>query len=137
MKTATLLVGLMAFAPLFASAQDMGGEPGPRPGKEVFFETIGEYTDAETVAALQASRDEVAGLRQAVRDLRDAEEVDEEALQAAREALRSEHRALREEVRGIIEGNDELQAALQEARENVEGRRHGPRRGERRAPQEG
>ena len=65
----------------------------------------------------------------------------QEALQAARDALRVEHMALRDDVRSIIDANEDLQAALAEARENVEGRpdgrRPGPRRGGRVPPQDG
>ena len=67
---------------------------------------------------MQAQRDELKALRDEVKKLRNAEDVDEEALQVAVDNLRSEHRLFREDVRAVIESNEELQASLQEAREN-------------------
>ena len=64
----------------------------------------------------QAQRDELKALRDEVKKLRNAEDVDEEALQVAVDNLRSEHRLFREDVRAVIESNEELQASLQEAR---------------------
>ncbi|MCZ6832058.1 MAG: hypothetical protein O7F73_21230 [Gammaproteobacteria bacterium] len=132
MKSAKLAIAVLACLPLYAAAQDMV----ERPDKGALFETILEYVDETTATELQASRDDLTALHDEVQALRDSDEVDEEVLQEAVASLRAGHRELREDVREVIDGNEDLQAALEEARgdfagearEGHRGRR--PRRGE-------
>ena len=128
MKSSTLTIGLLAILPVLA----FGQEPMEHPPRGEFFDTVLESVGEAEAAELQAQRDELNALREEVRALRGADEVDEEALAAAIDNLRAEGSAFREEVRGVIEENEDLQAALEEARANGEfdrGRRghRGPR----------
>ena len=125
MKPTTLAIAFVAIAPVFAFAQDVM----ERPAKEEFFDTVLESVDETTASDLQASRDELGVLRDEVRALRDADEVDEATLQEAVANLRAEHRAFREEIHTVIDDNEDLQLALAEARENFAGEGRGPGRG--------
>lgn len=116
MKSVKIALGLLALVPALSFAQDAPD----RPPRGEFFDTVLESVDEATAAELQASRDELSALHDEIRSLREADEVDEEALDAAIASLRSEREGFREEIRSVVDENEDLQAALEEARANAD-----------------
>ena len=121
-------IGLLALVPALGFA----GEMMDRPPRGEFFDTVLESVDETTAAELQAAREELKAAHDAVRELRGAEGTDEVALQEAIADLRAQREAFRDEIHTLVDENEDLQLALEEAREAGGDRPRGPgRRGPR------
>lgn len=112
MKFAKLITLALLFAVTTGYAQmHPGGGRMPFAGDEAFELIVGSV-DAEVAAELTVARDSIDALRDELIALRDAEVVDQEAIEALRDELHTLRQSLRDQVRDVVDGNEELRAAL-------------------------
>lgn len=106
MKAPWILVWALAAVPVFAQGQV------PNSDRGAAFDVILAYVDATTAEELNLSRDAVEAARETLVSLRDAVEPDEDAIAEARENLASLRRELGDAFRAEIGANEDLQAEL-------------------------
>lgn len=106
MKAPWILVWALAAVPVFAQGQV------PNSDRGAAFDVILAFVDPTTAEELQLSRDAVEAARETLVSLRDAVEPDEDAVTEARENLASLRRELGDALRAEIGANEDLQAEL-------------------------
>ena len=106
MKAPWILVWALAAVPVFAQGQV------PNTDRGAAFDVILEFVDDARAEELRDSRDAVEAARETLVSLRDAVEPDEDAVTAARENLASLRRELGDALRAEIGANEDLQAEL-------------------------